>query len=498
MPIYPSYVQGLARASSPSKGSEVAVLEYKPDKMRRQLEMIVEAAKSQGGRELIFYEKVLGLTDEEEGVGLPAWCKFDLLDCSHAMRALSAAPHLLADTRHSIICGRSAGWYIGRQGTPPDGDESEGEGALEEVHAQSAAREEAINVIEEEQWEHLAWQHAAQNGSAHCTSSSRTPETTETCRVAPELGCIAMRLLTGQPNCPHARCHQYIRPHQALVPVHSWTVRLCSRIETPDLKTSAVAEQPLSDREVAHAARADLIESKSSAPLPRVVDAFAIATEPAQSCAETPTPPALVQPMELDDTTVAKLAPEQRKRNPVLTSIRPRVRAGTSRNIARSPISDTKCITSTPNDVLHATDDALDPRGVGPHDPTSMVSAPSDSAQSLALDYHDFDCHLHPGSHRDRPSPWPDPRQVPMDARTQTRDRIAELSPVQLATSDDPVQDHPVLPPWLYPPSRALLRGIPDASPPSLTPPDRVFAALATRGRAARLTAHVPHVQVLR
>lgn len=39
-----------ARASSPSKGSEVAVLEYKPDKMRRQLEMIVEAAKSQGGR----------------------------------------------------------------------------------------------------------------------------------------------------------------------------------------------------------------------------------------------------------------------------------------------------------------------------------------------------------------------------------------------------------------------------------------------------------------
>lgn len=63
-------------------------------------------------QELIFYEKVLGLTDEEEGVGLPAWCKFDLLDCSHAMRALSAAPHLLADTRHSIICGRSAGWYI--------------------------------------------------------------------------------------------------------------------------------------------------------------------------------------------------------------------------------------------------------------------------------------------------------------------------------------------------------------------------------------------------
>ena len=35
-----------------------------------------------------------------------------MLDCIHAMRALSAAPHPLIDARRSIIRGRSAGGYI--------------------------------------------------------------------------------------------------------------------------------------------------------------------------------------------------------------------------------------------------------------------------------------------------------------------------------------------------------------------------------------------------
>lgn len=101
------------------------------------------------------------------------------------------------------------------------------------MHAQSAAREEAINVIEEEQWEHLAWQHAAQNGSAHCTSSSRTPETTETCRVAPELGCIAMRmscLLSGPPaQFAHRAADRTAElPPCSLSPVHSTSPSTCS------------------------------------------------------------------------------------------------------------------------------------------------------------------------------------------------------------------------------------------------------------------------------
>lgn len=40
------------------------------------------------------------------------WGEYDVLDCIHAMRALSAAPHPLIDARRSIIRGRSAGGYI--------------------------------------------------------------------------------------------------------------------------------------------------------------------------------------------------------------------------------------------------------------------------------------------------------------------------------------------------------------------------------------------------